>query len=326
MTQKKVEDPRKWSDEKLAQATGCYGYGFADGDDACGVCLVRDRCVVSIARKIPAVEAQAGRPLDNHDLAVALGADSAGTIRLCRETVIPSLIRAPDGSLLDRWKADNPLPAVIGEQAPPPRELLEALGELPPEEKRTKKAQTSSRKKPPRKKTPAPKGGGEKKAAKTPKKKEKPDEKGSGAGEQKKAPAAKKKSRKVKAAEAPVQKKETRPPAAKKPKKKKVVKKPRDRHVVTPADEARFLSERRRSPKVGSLEPGTEITRRYKGEDWTVVVHRDHYRLSGPDTVSRPFPTLYSTIQFIAGEKEYADAEGNTRKMPAFSSPRFWKL
>jgi len=88
---------------------------------------------------------------------------------------------------------------------------------------------------------------------------------------------------------------------------------------------ARFERERSKSPLIAGLEPGTTLTRPWKGQDRTVVVHEDHYSYQG-----NKFPTLYAVTKEITGTVEYESKSKKDpreqRKLCQWSAARFWKL
>jgi hypothetical protein len=139
----RVLDPRQWNDKKIQREYECYGSAFEDdtdeGDESVcmGTCLVRDRCIMIIARKIPGIETQKlgksavdnGQTADDADVAEAMGAECVDGITLGRK-LLPLLARNKGGHPTGKWREDvegNPIEALIGPQAEPTPELAEAL-------------------------------------------------------------------------------------------------------------------------------------------------------------------------------------------------------
>lgn len=293
-----VIDPRTASDRKLTEQLGCYSTSFDLYDDACmKSCLVRDRCIVAMANQIPKAQERRGRrnQLTDMDLVDELNATSVEAVQLARNVLglrRKKMVQNPEGIVYPRYlngyedpSIKTPSQAVakfLDEPAPAPPEDVQKLMDdgvvetAPPDDVddfnfgvplSTKVEEL----------TPAPP-------------KPKPKAK-------KKAPAKKKAKAKAK------------PKAKKAAPKKAPAKKAEAAPVLVPqeVDPVRYAGERRKSPKVDKLTPGTVMERTYKGNTYVVEVMDDHYVLNGV-----VFPTLYAATCAIAGD--------------AFSTPRFWKL
>jgi len=333
-----VRDPRSWNDKRISREYECFGIAFEDDRDAeggsvcMGVCLVRDRCLMVIARKITNIEEQKlgksqvqnGAVAGDADVAEGMGAECVDGVTIGRK-LLGFLERNKGGHPTGRWRAGtegNPIEKFLPPQASPSAELLEALkkqgptntpvdpaavGGLslvlggPEPETQSFSLPTEAVIKPAKKK--AAKKKSTKKTAPPPKVRAK-------------APPKKKVAAKKKAVPVPAPKKPTVKKAATKKAatKKKVAKK---------GTLSRFERERARSPKVAALETGTVLEREFGGKLWKVTVLTNGYKLDG-----KKFETLYSTVVHIAGTQEY-DRQGDNsgkRAMANWSSPKFWRL
>lgn len=303
------------SDAQMKERTDCFGISFDVTDDLCrNRCDFTSRCIQRIARvEVPSRLRQVGVPSFNRaelaaELAVTMetahvieevgkGMHFKSAIALAypqgaAEAVVP-LIKLPDPSAPSE-EGDEETEQVAESPAPkaktaPVLKVVAHPGVSEPEVK---------------KKSAPPKG--PRKASSKPQvaaKKITPPKPAPAIVPAPKAPAE--------VPKAPAPKKAAKAPAAK-------AKKPRKLSPRDPVEA--FHAERRRSKFVATLALGQKLEREWKGDQVSVKVLSEGYRLSikGGDTLT--FPTLYSATAHVAGMK----AHGDSPKTATWSAERFW--